>query len=153
MASIDFDTLFPSQDATEKIIKDYLDQPAAEFVKQVTMNTIHKRSYNTVTFQIEIAAANQVQCIDVIYAITVWHVYGAYMNAMSDVLQDTNKFEFMNKLKHYKGIAIGLGNVLGIDITGERVAIDDTQVIASGVGLSVYKDSFYYDGAHDNVNS
>ncbi len=153
MASIDFDTLFPSQDATEKIIKDYLDQPAAEFVKQVTMNTIHKRSYNTITFQIEIDAANQVQCVDVIYAITVWHVFGAYMNSMSDNLQDTNKFEFMNKLKHYRGIAEGLGNILGISVSGEKIPIDTTQIIASGVGLSVYKDTTYYDGAHDNVNS
>lgn len=153
MASLSYDTLFPKQDATEKIIEDYLDHPAAEFVKDVTMNTIHKRSYNTVTFQIEITTDNQVQCIDVIYAITVWHVFGAYMNSMGDNLQDSNKFEFMNKLKHYKGIAVGLGNILGIDITGEKVPIDTTQIIASGLGMSVYKDTTYYDGAHDNVNS
>ena len=151
MAGLTYVVMYPDLDKAKIVIEDFLDKPAAEFLGDKTIEQILLRAYNTVFFQTTIDTDNQTQVTDVINAITVWQVFGAYMNSMSDNLQDTNKFEFMNKLKHYRDIARGLGNLLGIDITGERVMIDSTQIIVGGTGISNFEDYTAYEGAHDNV--
>ena len=148
MSGLSFTTLFPELPAAADVIRDLLDKPAQEFLEEKTITTILTRSFNTVFVQLDITTDNQTQVTDCINAVTCWHVFGAYMSSMSEASQ---KFEFMNKLKHYKTIAIGLGNLLGIDISGERITIDTTQIIAGGVGMSVYKDTTFFDGAHDNI--
>jgi hypothetical protein len=153
MAGLTFVQVYPDLEEARHKIQNYLDQPAQEYLKEETIDQILERSYNTVFFQTTIEVANETQIKDIIDAITVWHCYGAYINSMADNLQDSAKFEFMNKLKHYKEIAIGLGNLIGIDVKGDRIPIDSTQIVAGGVGMSVYKDTTYYEGAADNVNS
>lgn len=151
MAGLTFTQVFPDLDVSRKIIRDFLDNPAEEYLKNTTIETILLRSYNTIFVQTTIDTDNQVQIIDIIYAITVWQVFGAYMNSMPEILEETNKFEFMNKLRHYKNIAIGLGNIFGIIVSGEKIKLDSTQIIASGSGISNLKDTTYFDGAHDNI--
>ena len=151
MAGFDFATTYPDATIPRAQVRKLIDDPAQAFLKDSTIDAIIVRSYNTVFLQTTIDANNLTQVRDVIEALSVFHVFGAYMNSMSDNLQDTNKFEFMNKLKHYKTIAVGLGNILGIDVTGERVSIDTQEIVAGGTGLSVYSDGTYFDGAEGNV--
>lgn len=150
MAGLTFIQLFLDLPKAILVIKDFLDKPAEEYLKESTITQILNRSYNTVFVQTTIDVGNQSQVTDVINAITVWQTFGAYMNSMPEILEETNKFEFLNKLKHYKDIAVGLGNILGIAVSGEKIKLDVTQIIASGSGISNLKDTNHFDGAHDN---
>jgi len=151
MAGYDFATTYPDVTVPRGKVKDYLDQPAAEFMNDTTIDAMVLRSYNIVFLQTTIDVDNVVQVKDVIEAVATWHSYGGYMNSMGDNLQDTNKFEFMKKLNHYKSIAVGLGNILGVDVSGEKIRLDDYPLVFGGTGISVLKDSTYFDGAVDNV--
>lgn len=153
MAGKTFTDIFPTSGdiaAAIDIIRNLHDKPAEAFLSDETVEEILKRSYNIVSNQLDIVDGNLVLVKDCMYAICVWHSFGAYMNTMGDNLQDSNKFEFMNKLKHYKSIAVGLGNLLGIDISGERIPLKNNPIPTGGTGMSVFKDSEYFDGAYDN---
>lgn len=151
MAGFDFTTTYPDTAIPRRLVKNYLDQPAAEFLVDTTIDQILIRSHDTVFNQTTIDVGNLNQVKHVIEAITVWHSFGAYMNSMPEQVQETNKFEFMNKLRYYKNVAIGLGNLLGIDISGEKIKLDTTTIIAAGTGISNLKDTEHFTGAHDNV--
>lgn len=146
MAGLEFDIVYPDVSIPRAQVRNLLDQPAEEFLKDETIDAVIKRGYNIVFSQSAISVSNLNQVKDLIEAIAVWHSYGAYVNTMGESLDGNMGDNYKGKLMHYKEIAVGLGNIFGIDISGQMIDIRENLVIG-GTGLSVYNDTDYYQGA------
>ena len=151
MSGLTYTNLYPNLETMRDNIRALLDEPAEEFVKDKTINLVHKRAFNTVDSQLNIVDDIRDRTIDLIDAIASWHVFGSYVNTMGDNLSNNNSnYQLHVKLKHFKEVAMGLGKLLGVDVTGEIISINNNTVIAGDVGMSNYRDIDYYDEAADS---
>ena len=121
MSGLTFDQL----ELKEEDVKNLLDEPAQKFLKNVTIQALLKRNYNTVFSQIDITAnppatGNQLLVKDCINAVTAWHAFGTYGNSISQTLQLQDIEAYKANLEHYREIALSCSAAIGVRILFEE---------------------------------
>ena len=117
-------------------VKKLLDEPVQKYLIDTTIAAMQKRAYNIVSSQIIITSENTDIVIDCINAIAAWHSFGSYGQSISNVLQLQDLDAYRANLEHYKEIAIGCANLIGIDLEAKAKPVGSDTIPILKVGRS-----------------
>ncbi len=128
------DLTYEELDLKETGVKDILDDPAVQYLKQKSIQAVLTRTYDYFAFQIEIDTPRINIIKNAIYATAAWHCYIIYGQSISHQLELQDIGSFKANVEHYKMMAEQFASLLNVDLsrTSDPVLNDEITFFSSG---------------------
>lgn len=120
-------------------VKELLDSPNNEYVKDENISKIVDRVTNWVNTQTNVSDYPSVNVVDAIYAISVWQTYMMYSESISESLKLQDMEGTYQKLMSFREIAITYARAIGIVWPLDRFGMpitDDVDKIKANYGFA-----------------
>ena len=118
-------------------LKKLLDGPSGEWLKEETILSALRRSYNYYNAKVAINEINKIYIIDAINSYAAWQCFGIYPVTISGVITMEDVSSYQTKLKHFQRMAEQSASLINVDLKNKSNSTDSNPVSAGYSGRSM----------------